>query len=338
MSGIEGEQDPIFGPRTRSLTFGILLGVTLVAFEALAVVTVAPLFAADLGGMELYGWVFSALLLTSLLGAVVGGQLADSGSLARPFALGLGLFALGLFVSGAAPTMEILIVGRVLQGLGGGAMTTVNYAALTRAYPDSSRARMMALTSSAWIVPALLGPTVAGLIAEGIGWRWVFWSILPLLALVATLTLRQFAALPAGTKADVGTSRLRAASLLTLGAGAFLVGIGLETTWKAVALAVPGAVIAGLGLNTLLPAGALRLRRGLPSVVVGEACSTRRSSASRRSWPSCSPRSTATRPPSPASSSRLAPSAGRVVRGCSRSSTRSTPTNARCACSRGPCC
>ncbi len=269
MSADARGQDPIFGPRTRSLTIGILLGVTLVAFESLAVVTVAPLFAADLGGMELYGWVFSALLLTSLLGAVIGGQLADSGSLARPLALGLGLFALGLLVSGAAPNMLVLILGRVFQGLGGGAMTTVNYAALTRAYPDSVRARMMALTSSAWIVPALLGPTLAGLIAESIGWRWVFWSILPLLAVVASLTMRHFARLAPADVTPVRSSRLAAATLLTVGAGAFLVGIGLETPWQAVLLAVPGAVAAGLGLNTLLPAGALRLRRGLPSVVIG---------------------------------------------------------------------
>src|SRR5690606_19435373 len=98
---------------------GILLGITVVAFEALAVVTVAPLLAADLDGLDLYGWIFSGLLLASLVGAVVGGQLSDVGPLGRPLLGGLVFFALGLAVSGAAQTMLVLLAGRVLQGLGG---------------------------------------------------------------------------------------------------------------------------------------------------------------------------------------------------------------------------
>ncbi|HET8984284.1 MAG TPA: MFS transporter [Trueperaceae bacterium] len=261
-----------FAPDTRSLTVGILLGVTLVAFESLAVVTVAPLFAADLGGVALYGWVFSGLLLASLVGAVAGGQLADTGSLARPLIGGLALFGAGLVVSGAAPSMAVLIVGRILQGLGGGALTTVMYAAITRAYPDSARARMMALTSSAWIVPALLGPTLAGLVAETLHWRWVFWGILPLLLLVGALTVRPFGALrPVTTFAAGGQAagRFRAALVLAGGAGLLLVGIGVDSSWLAAALALPGLVIAVYSLQRLLPAGTLFLRRGLPSVVAG---------------------------------------------------------------------
>jgi len=94
--------------------------------------------------------------------------MADTGTLARPLALGLAAFGLGLAVSGSAPTMLVVIAGRVLQGLGGGALSTVMLTAITRAYPDSQRARMMALTSSAWVVPALLGPTVAGFVAEAL--------------------------------------------------------------------------------------------------------------------------------------------------------------------------
>jgi MFS family permease len=261
-----------FAPDTRSLTVGILLGVTLVAFESLAVVTVAPLFAADLGGVALYGWVFSGLLLASLVGAVAGGQLADSGSLARPLIGGLVLFGAGLVVSGAAPNMGVLIVGRVLQGLGGGALTTVMYAAITRAYPDSARARMMALTSSAWIVPALLGPTLAGLVAEALHWRWVFWGILPLLVVVGALTVGPFGALRRETTLARGgqaARRLRAALVLAAGAGLFLFGIGVNTPWLAAALALPGLAIALYSLHALLPAGTLSLRRGLPSVVAG---------------------------------------------------------------------
>src|SRR5690606_25655612 len=108
---------------------------------------------------------------------------------------GLAFFAVGLAVSGAATSMLILLAGRVLHGLGGGMLGTVMYAAINRAYPDNVRARMMALTSSAWIVPALLGPTLAGIVAEASHWRYVFWGILPLLVVVGLLTTRPFAQL-----------------------------------------------------------------------------------------------------------------------------------------------
>ena len=165
------EKRRTLAPERRALTVGIVLGVALFAFESLAVVTIAPLLVEDLGGLTLYGWVFSGFLLTSLLGAVIGGQLADTGSLARPLLLGLAVFGLGLGVSGPASTMLVLIAGRLLQGLGGGALSTVMFTAITRAYPDHERARMMALTSSAWVVPALIGPAIAGVVAETFHWR-----------------------------------------------------------------------------------------------------------------------------------------------------------------------
>lgn len=259
-----------FDPETRSLTIGIILGVTLFAFEALAVVTIAPLFVEDLGGLSLYGWVFSGFLLSSLVGAVVGGQLADDGSLARPLVIGLVLFGIGLAVSGAAPSMSVLIVGRVLQGLGGGALSTVMYAAINRAYPDSARARMMALTSSAWVVPALLGPTVAGVVAETLHWRYVFWGILPLLLIVVALTVRPFASLVQRTGSGAPRGRLRGASLLAGGAGLLLTGAGMESPWLGFVLVAPGVALTIFGLSSLTPAGTLRLARGLPSVIAGK--------------------------------------------------------------------
>lgn len=265
---VEGRRP--FDPETRSLTIGIILGVTLFAFEALAVVTIAPLFIEDLGGLSLYGWVFSGFLLASLVGAVVGGQLADDGSLARPLVIGLALFGIGLAVSGAAQTMLVLIVGRVLQGLGGGALSTVMYAAINRAYPDSARARMMALTSSAWVVPALLGPTVAGIVAQTLHWRYVFWGILPLLLVVVALTVRPFASMIQRTGAGAARGRLRGASLLAVGAGLLLTGVGMESPWTGLLLAMPGIALTVVGLRSLTPAGTLRLARGLPSVIAGK--------------------------------------------------------------------
>ncbi|HEX5451298.1 MAG TPA: MFS transporter, partial [Candidatus Limnocylindrales bacterium] len=107
-----------------------MLTVTLVAFESLSVATVMPIVGRELGGLALYGWVFSAFFLGDLVGIVVAGRMADRGSLRGPFALGLGLFALGLLVGGLAPSMPILIGGRAIQGFGAGAVPTVAYVSI----------------------------------------------------------------------------------------------------------------------------------------------------------------------------------------------------------------
>jgi MFS family permease len=256
----------VFDPQHRGLTVGILLGVTLVAFEGLAVVTVAPRFAEALAGLALYGWVFSGFLLASLFANVAGGEAADRRGPDRPFTLGLLLFGAGLLLSGVAPSMELLIAGRVLQGLGGGALATAMYVAVNLAYPDALRPRMMALMSSAWVIPALIGPAAAGLVAEALSWRWVFLGMLPLLLLVALLTLSPFRRL-AHRKGSVDRRRLLRALRMVLGVGLLLLGLGRSDPLVLAGLVLVGAALALPPLTRLLPAGALLLAPGLPSVV-----------------------------------------------------------------------
>ena len=124
----EADESP-FGPNQVGLTVGLLLTVSFVAFETLAVATVLPAVAADLGGINLYGWAFSAFLLTQLVGIVISGLLADERGPILPFVLGVGLFSAGLLVGGLAPSMPALIAGRALQGLGGGAISSIASAA-----------------------------------------------------------------------------------------------------------------------------------------------------------------------------------------------------------------
>ena len=110
--------DSLWRADRRALTIGLILTITLVAFEALAVSTVMPIVAAELGGFELYGWVFSAFFLGSLIGIVVVGGLIDRGGLAVPFVAGLGLFAAGLLIGGLAPSMPVLVAARLIQEIG----------------------------------------------------------------------------------------------------------------------------------------------------------------------------------------------------------------------------
>ncbi|MFL5718976.1 MAG: MFS transporter, partial [Chloroflexota bacterium] len=89
-------RDGLWRPDRRALTTGLVLTVTLIGFEALAISTVMPIVSAELGGIELYGWVFSAFFLGSLIGIVVVGGAIDRGGLTVPYGAGLALFAIGL--------------------------------------------------------------------------------------------------------------------------------------------------------------------------------------------------------------------------------------------------
>jgi MFS family permease len=249
------------------LTVGLLLIVTTVAYEALAVATVLPDTTAELGGLALYGWAFSAFMLANLFGVVVAGWAIDRAGAAPPFLAGAGLFVAGLVSAGLAPSMAALIGARALQGFGAGFISSVSYAVIGRAYPEELRPRMLALTSSAWVIPGLLGPALAGLIGESVGWRWVFLSVVPLPPIALLCVLPGLRALrPGADSAPVG-ARLLAAALLTAGTAAFTAGLGLGTQPAGAALAAAGIAVALPALRRLLPAGTLWAAPGLPAAI-----------------------------------------------------------------------
>jgi len=256
-----------WGRSRRALTVGLLLTVAGVAFEALAVATVMPATVADLGGLSLYGWAFSAFLLTNLVGIVVAGGVADRRGPAGPFLAGVALFAGGLLLGGAAPTMPVLIAGRALQGFGGGIIGSVAYVAIGRGYPETARPRMLALLSTAWVVPGLVGPALAGLIAEAVGWRWVFLGLAPLPPLATLLALPALRRIPAGSASAAAGGRVAAAAVLAAGAGLLLAGLGRSEPLLAVPMVLGGAALGGPALRRLLPAGSLRAAPGLPAAV-----------------------------------------------------------------------
>lgn len=118
----DGKPGGLWAPQRRALTGGLVLTITFVASEALAVVTIMPVVARDLGGLRLYGWVFSAFMLGTLIGIVAAGRAADARGPVVPYLAGLLLFGAGLAIAGFAPSMQVLVAGRVLQGIGAGAV------------------------------------------------------------------------------------------------------------------------------------------------------------------------------------------------------------------------
>ena len=113
------------------------------------------------------------------------------------------VFAIGLVVGGLAPSMLVLVLGRALQGLGAGAMPAISYVCIGRGYPHEQRPTMFALISSAWVIPSVAGPALAGVIGSAFGWRWVFLGLLPLCGVIGLLALAGVAKHP-GPRGAVG--------------------------------------------------------------------------------------------------------------------------------------
>lgn len=118
-----------------------------------------------LGDIALYGWTFSAFMLAALAGNVIAGAASDRSELRTPLIVGVVLFACGLLLGGLAPSMIVLVAGRGVQGLGAGFLQVVVSVAVGRGYAENLRPRMVAVTSSAWVLPSLIGPLAAGAVA-----------------------------------------------------------------------------------------------------------------------------------------------------------------------------
>ena len=240
----------------RSLTVGLVLTVTLIAFSALAVETILPLVSDDLGGVSLYGWVFSAFFLASLASVIVAGGIADERGTLIPYAAGLTLFALGLAIAATAPAMLILVAGRLVQGIGSGAILASTYASIARAYTEIERPRIFAIISTAWVLPAIIGPAAAAFIATAFGWRTVFFSVLPFAVLAAALTVPALRKMGAPSQRGERASR-RDAALVAVGGGSILAGLSNGTPPLAVALLVAGLAIGIPALRRVTPPGTL---------------------------------------------------------------------------------
>ena len=262
----EGATDGVWAPGRRALTLGLVFTITLVGFEGLAIATILKVIEDDLRDIGLLGWVFSAFFLGSLFGVVAAGRDADRNGPARPFLVGLALFATGLISGGLAPNMLVLVGARAVQGVGAGAIPAVAYAAIGRAYPPELQPRMFAVLSTAWVLPGLIGPAVSGAVAVAFGWRWVFLGLLPLVALAATMTVRPLRELGAPGGEEPMDRRVNALTLV-VGAGLVLAGASAHSAIVAPILVVLGAAIGARAFVRLVPTGTVRLARGLPAAV-----------------------------------------------------------------------
>ncbi|GAA2015600.1 hypothetical protein GCM10009739_31200 [Microbacterium ulmi] len=167
----------IWNARFVWVTVGAVALIFLAAMQSLAVTTVMPVVADDLDGAALYAVAFSGTLATSVIGMVAVGAWSDRSGPVWPLTSAVALFVIGLVVAGLAPSMPLLVVGRLIQGLGTGGQTVALYVVVARIYPPVLHGRVFAAFSAAWVVPSLIGPFLAGAVTEYLHWRWVFLGV-----------------------------------------------------------------------------------------------------------------------------------------------------------------
>jgi MFS family permease len=264
----------IWTPAQRPLTIGLVLAVTFVAFEALAVATILPVVGRQLGDLRLYGWVFSAFLLASLIGIVLAGTLADRVPLGRPMLAGLALFSVGLIIGGTAQDMVVLVVGRAVQGLGAGVVPAVAYVAISRCYAEQSRPRMFAVLSTAWVVPGLIGPGIAALVAAAVGWRWVFLGLLPLVIAAGVLVVLALRHVPPPASQGTAAVPYLAALGVAAGAGTALASLSSGVVPVAAAGGVAGGALLAVSMRRLTPPRYLSARPGLSVTILSRSLLT----------------------------------------------------------------
>ena len=259
---------PLLSPAYRWATVGMVSLIFLFAFEAMAVTTIMPTVSADLGGRSWYSATFSATLAASIVGMVTAGIWADRRGPRGPMVASAVVFGVGLLVGGLAPGIEVFVAARFLQGLGGGAMTVALYVLVARIYDPVDHPRIFGAFAAAWVIPSMIGPTIAGVVAEAVGWRWVFLGVVGLAA-GATAMLRPALRDVEDRPEPSPVASVRRLLLATVVAAAV---VGVDVAGKvdgsaAYLWAAAALLVLLLATRPLLPARTLRLGRGLPSVV-----------------------------------------------------------------------
>ncbi len=275
----------MLGRSYRALSVGIVSVVLLIAFEATAVGTAMPVAARELDGISAYGFAFSAYFTTSLFGMVLAGQWSDLRGPLGSLTTGIGAFAVGLLLSGTAGVMGLFVLGRAVQGLGGGMVIVALYVVVGRAYPERLQPAIMAAFAAGWVLPTVVGPLAAGAVTEHLGWRWVFVGIPVLVVLPLVLALPQIRRRASGpVEGSAGESarepteapaaavsfdrrRIRLAFGISLGAG-LLQYAAQDLRWLSLVPALAGVGLLVPAVLGLLPRGTYRAVRGLPSVVL----------------------------------------------------------------------
>src|SRR3954451_6170561 len=158
----------------------VMLAMFMGAIEATIVSTAMPAIVADLGGFSLYSWVFSSYLLMNSVTVLIYGKLSDLFGRKPILIFGIIIFLVGSILCGMANSMTMLIIFRLIQGFGAGAVTPIATTIVGDIYSKEERANIQGYLSSVWGISAILGPALGGILVQYVSWRYIFWLNIPL--------------------------------------------------------------------------------------------------------------------------------------------------------------
>ncbi|GAB3826913.1 MFS transporter [Dactylosporangium cerinum] len=180
--GLRSERGPVLA--------SVMLTTALVALDSTIIATAVPSVVRDVGGFSQFPWLFSVYLLTQAVTTPLYGKLADVVGRRPVMFTGIAVFLLGSVLCGFAWSMVTLIVFRAVQGIGAGAIQPMNITIIGDLYTVEERARVQGYVAGVWGVSSVVGPTLGGVFADYLSWRWIFFINLPLCALAAWMLAR----------------------------------------------------------------------------------------------------------------------------------------------------
>ena len=244
-------------------------GVVLHAINVYIATTILPSVVRDIGGIDYYAWNTTLFVAASILGSALSARLLARSGPRSAYVIATLVFAIGTFICAVAPSMPVMLAGRLVQGLGGGFLFALSYAMIRLVFDEALWPRAMALVSGMWGVATLVGPAVGGIYAQLGVWRAAFWSLIPVALLFAVLAV---IVLPKRSTDEIERSPLPLAQLVLLTSAVLAVSFGSVSSvllWNIAGL-VAAVILTALLIGTesrarhrLLPAGALRITTAL---------------------------------------------------------------------------
>ena len=183
--GLRSERGPVL--------IALMLSIGLVALDSTIIATAVPSIVTGIGGFAEFPWLFSIYLLAQAVTVPIYSKLADLYGRKPVILVGIGTFLAGSVLCGVAWSMPALIVFRVVQGLGAGAVQPISMTIVGDLYSLQERAKVQGYLASVWGVSAVIGPTLGGVFSEYVSWRWIFFVNIPLCLLAGGVLLRTFA-------------------------------------------------------------------------------------------------------------------------------------------------
>ncbi len=232
-----------------------------------------PAIAEEFNGQHFYGAGFYSYLLASLVSLILAGAYTDQRGPQKPFLVGILVFVVGLLVAAQANSMSVLILGRVLQGFGGGAIHSVVFASVNIAYREHQRRRAISYLTTAWVLPSLVAPALAGYVTSQWHWSYVFWGLAVPALLSGVFVYRRLGALSLGARVEskgggrIGFSNLPKALRIACGVALFLASISVEAGYWVIPLCLCSLFIFWRPLLSLFPSDILRAGKGLSAAL-----------------------------------------------------------------------